>query len=329
MIKKEILNCLYCDSKNYRKFISWYDDKISDTIHYVQCEECDLIFMNPRPIISEMHKYYLNTYYSFNKLKLLHSHNGRFFDYLKICLLRKVISLSFKKLMFFQEVIRCLLVLFFNVMAGGTGLPHQKHSGRLLDVGCGDGFFMYVIGNSSSFEVCGIEPSGEGVKIGKEFGLNIKQGDILSYLAPDNYFDVIMMKGSLEHTHYPLKVLEKSYKLLSPGGEIVCGGLPNINNLYANIFGSKLELFYDRHHTFIPEYIHIVGMFSKIGFKDIKVKFVGVHLLNQSIARLFKQKRCAFFIAYNPVFLFIGGILDLLLNVFGNGGGGLEIRAIK
>lgn len=330
MIQKEIVNCLYCQSPDKNEVIRWYDEEIADTIRYVKCANCNLIFMDPRPTKEEMHKYYLKSYYSYHKLEVISKrHKATFRESVKIYLLTKVIALSFKRATYSENILYSLLLLFFNTMAGGTGLPWNKRSGKLLDVGCGDGFFLYIIQQMSDFEIYGVEPGMEGVKEARKFGLKLKQGDIHSVSVPDNYFDVIMMKGVLEHTPHPLKDLEKAYRILVPGGEIILGGLPNINNWYTKIFKTKTELFYDRHHTFIPEDTHVVDMLSKAGFKDIKVNFVGVHQFSQSISRLLKPGKYADIIGYNPVFLLCGCFLDLFLNTFGKGGSGIEVRALK
>jgi SAM-dependent methyltransferase len=330
MIQKEVVNCLYCMNSDYEEIISWYDEDVLDTIHYVKCKKCRLVFMNPRPTKEEMSKYYLKSYYSYHKLDVISKkRRGSIWETTKIILLTKVITFTFRKKNIFEKFFYGLLVLFFNTMAGGTGLPWNKKSGKLLDVGCGDGFFLYIMRQVSDIEVYGVELGVEGVKKAKEYGLDVTHGDIFSCSAPDNSFDVIMMKGVLEHTHNPLRDLGKAYRLLAPGGEIVLGGLPNIDNCYTTIFGTNLELFYDRHHTFISEYTHIVKMLSKEGFRDIRVKFLGVHQFSQSVSRLLQPRKYANTIGYNPFFLLFGGLLDLILNTFGKGGGGLEVRALK
>jgi 2-polyprenyl-3-methyl-5-hydroxy-6-metoxy-1,4-benzoquinol methylase len=100
-------------------------------------------------------------------------------------------------------------------------------SGKLLDIGCGVGWFLEAA-KSEGFEIYGQEISSEladytseslGIKVFTEEISNIKQK-----------FDVITMFDLIEHVMDPKKLILESKALLNPGG-IIVAFTPNFDSL--------------------------------------------------------------------------------------------------
>ena len=55
-------------------------------------------------------------------------------------------------------------------------------------------------------------------------GINIKTGDFDKDKLPyeDNFFDIIYSKSLMEHLSNPENFLEEAYRILKPGGKIIC-----------------------------------------------------------------------------------------------------------
>jgi trans-aconitate methyltransferase len=100
-------------------------------------------------------------------------------------------------------------------------LPVHPLSGRLMDIGCGNGAFLTSFGRAfPNWEMEGLEwddkyrspvESIPGVK-------NLYSGDVS--LVPGN-FDAISMIHVLEHIESPLSLLQKVKKKLTPGGLLI------------------------------------------------------------------------------------------------------------
>ncbi len=89
--------------------------------------------------------------------------------------------------------------------------------GRLLDVGCGRGDFLYAFQNAG---VSAIGVDGE-----KSFGRKdvIGEIDLETGRLPfeDNSVDVVFNKSVMEHLHHPDNMLKECYRVLKSGGRII------------------------------------------------------------------------------------------------------------
>ena len=94
-------------------------------------------------------------------------------------------------------------------------------TGRILDVGCGPGFFMKQA-QQQGWEVTGIEPSKKASNYASNtLGLNVHNLSIerlLDCKFSENYFDVIYSHGVLEHMRKPDLFFLNAQKLLKKGG---------------------------------------------------------------------------------------------------------------
>jgi SAM-dependent methyltransferase len=108
--------------------------------------------------------------------------------------------------------------------------------GSLLDVGCGDGKFLWAL-DGGRWQRTGVEPAGEILDLvrSKIPGLRLVCGDIYSAeLAPAS-FDVVTFWHVLEHLPRPARVLSRAAALLRPGGWLFVS-LPNLGSLQARLF---------------------------------------------------------------------------------------------
>jgi SAM-dependent methyltransferase len=92
-------------------------------------------------------------------------------------------------------------------------------SGRLLDVGCGPGFFLGAA-KAAGFEVVGIEPDANTVETGRRIG-EVRHGYFPDASPAGERFDVIVMNDVLEHMPTPGQVVAACRERLNPGGVLV------------------------------------------------------------------------------------------------------------
>lgn len=105
----------------------------------------------------------------------------------------------------------------------------------VLDLGCGRGEFLELM-KEASIPALGVDSNGEMVKKCREMGLNVSQGDLLSFLESqeENSLGGIFCAQVVEHLPADmfLKLLQISYSRLKPGVPILLETV-NIGSAFA------------------------------------------------------------------------------------------------
>ena len=93
--------------------------------------------------------------------------------------------------------------------------------GKVLDVGCGRGLFLDIM-RRGGWHVAGSELNKETASYAENvYGLKVYTGNIAEhFLAPES-FQVINIRGVLEHLKEPDAMLSEAHRLLKKGGLLV------------------------------------------------------------------------------------------------------------
>lgn len=117
-------------------------------------------------------------------------------------------------------------------------IRRYRPSGRILDVGCGPGFFLEVAAEMG-YEPWGIDPSAYIVQLAQvQFGEHIFEGTIETVDLPVGGFDIIGVFDTFEHIYDPLAFLKRASELLAENG-VLAITTPNTSSALARISGKR------------------------------------------------------------------------------------------
>lgn len=149
---------------------------------------------------------------------------------------------------------------------------------RILDVGCGEGWFLRLVKERDHAETWGIEVDEGASEIALKNCDQLIVGKIEDVIErmPNNYFDCISFNDVLEHLVNPEYVLKLITKKLNSNG-IIVASLPNVRyifNLYDLIIKKDWEYkdygILDRTHLRFFTQKSATRFFENSGFNLIK-----------------------------------------------------------
>jgi SAM-dependent methyltransferase len=95
---------------------------------------------------------------------------------------------------------------------------------KILDLGCGPGYFLDEMKERGYTDLVGVSLSPEDVKICEDKGHTIKKYDLSFLPQKDGYYDesvdFIFLRHALEHSPYPIFSLMEYNRVLKQGGKM-------------------------------------------------------------------------------------------------------------
>lgn len=148
---------------------------------------------------------------------------------------------------------------------------HRPPPGRLLDFGCGWGFFLEDA-REAGWQVRGLEPlPGHGVHARGALGLDVVTDTLRPDSFPPESFDVVTAFQVFEHLPDPGAELTKLHGLLRPGGLVVIE-VPNIATPLLRLLGGRHRHFVEDHLWFFSP--RTLGrLLERHGFQPIATHF--------------------------------------------------------
>ena len=211
-------------------------------IPVVRCRQCGLVFLNPR--------------YSEKKLYDLYQDAGMFTSTVDPeGNSRSIIGERAKRVAAFQDEVRALRKFVSR--------------GRLLDIGCGLGFFLETA--AACYEVTGLEWSHPTVKLASGMPFHVVEAHYPEHPFSENHFDAVTFYNVLDHLPDPRAALQTAYGLLKPGG-VLAAVVINFGSIASQIYGPRFRLLGPNHlYYFTPA---TLGRYlTETGFRVLQVQF--------------------------------------------------------
>jgi len=237
------VNCPVCNSNSYRLY------GIKDGFTYRRCKKCEMIYMSPRLTDSATLAFYnskANEVY--NEIKF-HGQGA---------------NIEQDNLVNYQN----LELIIKSTQAH----PTKSEQLKLLEVGCGSGFFLKSAQNAG-FDVYGLELNSRLLGNAKKllevetiYGVDVQECDF-----PDEHFDVIYLRDVIEHIHSPMPFLRKLSALLKVGGVLFLE-THNVEGLIFKAVRIRHTCFFGFEHPvhWSPKTLSLALEKSGLDFVDIK-----------------------------------------------------------
>ena len=240
---EKLVNCLVCGQNNFKTLFSCKDFVATGEDFQLQyCESCSFIFTNPRPNISEIGKYYQSDQYI--------SHSGK-----KKGLIYKIYD----------------IVRDFSIRQKLNLIKKYHKSGKLMDLGCGLGYFLNGVKLDKTFDGLGVDISDDAVEYVKNtFGINVKNESELDNLDKHT-FDIITQWHVLEHVHYLNERMQQLHHLLKQDGTMFIA-VPNSKSKDAEIYKEYWDGYDVPRHLYHFNQKSFSLLIEKHGFEIVEIK---------------------------------------------------------
>jgi ubiquinone/menaquinone biosynthesis C-methylase UbiE len=205
IVSFELTECPLCDGHEHEEIYLARDRHygIPGVYRIVRCAACSLIFLNPMYSDAELSKLYPSDYYAYQD----NFDPGRW-----------------------KQLVKRLLCYRLK-----TQDPKFSTPGKMLDLGCGTGWFMRTM-RDQGWEAHGVEINESAAALGrKTAGLSIFSGTLKQANFPSGSFDYIRSNHSFEHISCPGETLDEIHRVLKPDGKIMIG-VPNVSSPNARFF---------------------------------------------------------------------------------------------
>jgi SAM-dependent methyltransferase len=209
--------------------------RMPDRIHYrmVQCDRCGMVFSNP--ILPP------------DKIEHLYHES--------VCTYDAQVS----------NIEGTYVKEFFKIR---SDLPKNP---KVLEVGCGNGFFLKALSIRGIRDVHGVEPGREMAKAADPaIRKNITVDIFRKNQFPKHTFDVVCCFHTVDHLTDPVLFARETLSILKPGGYVIVV-VHDTQGVSVKLFGERSPIF-DIEHIYLFSKKTIAQLFEAQGFQTIAAK---------------------------------------------------------
>lgn len=269
---------------------------------YKRCRGCALVYLDPRPAVSELGRIYPPNYYSFDEEK----RGNPLVAYLR-------------------GKLEAMKARAFARHVGGGARRVGGGARRVLDVGCGDGRFLSVLRRHGppEWQLFGIDIDAAAIERARAKGLDARPCRLEDLPEDGEPFDLIVLFQVIEHVSDPRAMVAKVRRLLAPGGVFVVE-TPDVAGWDERLFRDGLWGGYHvpRHwNLFTPA--NLSGLLEQEGFEVLECRplistsFWINSLYNRALVGGAGPRTLGWLHYQNPLLLALFLMLDKLRILFG------------
>jgi len=199
----EEIDCPICKGSRGNRF------HLEGSFQMVRCPSCQFIFLNPRPTLVSLLRFY-----------------------------QEYLPEEGSSIELWERTMRPVFYRAANL------LEQHRGTGRVLDVGTGFGFFLAEM-RKRGWEAAGVEISQKAMVYARDvLGLTLLSGPLEKADLPDNHFDAVTAFYVIEHLSDPMDFLGECHRILKPGGFLLMR-YPHTTPIknFLHFFGIKNRLY--------------------------------------------------------------------------------------
>lgn len=218
-IKKVEVCCNNCGSKNSTLVTEGteheYKNTTSDVFRVVKCTDCGLVYLNPRPDVSELSTIYPSDYYAYHLAQKATENTD---------------SLLYK----------ARRHVYLSRLEKAVSMCGPNSTIKVLDIGCADGRALnwYKQVRSVKVQTYGVDFDEKAVELARQAGHTVYAGRFEEADIPAAYFDLVVATHVIEHVADPKLFAQRAFEVLKPGG-IFLIETPNIESADAKLFKNR------------------------------------------------------------------------------------------
>ena len=272
-VSLETVSCGVCGSRRFRHLFNARDYIYGNEGEWpvAQCDDCDVVYMNPRIPAAQIHQFYPPDYYT----STIGIHDPE-----RMTWRRAAKDAAVEK--YFGYRIPRRDPLHYHVL-GWLMLPFTKrwtatckyifpiYGGRVLDVGCRNGQWLSEY-RRLGWDVEGVEPDPDSAAIAQQAGHRVFVGTVLEARYPNDHFDAVTLWDALEHIDNPSEVIREIFRVVKPNGQVYIS-IPNFGSWYGRTFRDRWFMFTAPIHYYHYTQDTLTGLLRREGFGHIQVSF--------------------------------------------------------
>ena len=145
----------------------------------------------------------------------------------------------------------------------------QTKAGKLLDVGCGPGFFLSGLNNI--WEKFGLDVSKKATEVCSKYA-KVKTCELPDAGYEDNTFDVVTMLHVIEHLAKPLEYIKTIKNILKTGGIFILE-TPDFDSGCARRFGINFRMLKDPGHISLFTSFSLIKLLEDYNFEILAIEY--------------------------------------------------------
>lgn len=239
----EFVKCYGCGSENSKYFLTGNEDLTGKEgeFQYVKCQDCALVYQNPRVASSQIKTFYDSEYIAHRKKK----------DW-------GILTPLYERAMSKHDREKEKIVSNYVSLTPET---------KVLDVGCAVGTFLLHLKKNHGVQISGVDFKDDLDYPGFD-QIDFHCGLFYEQNLPENHFDLVTLWHFLEHCYSPRESLEMAKKVVKPEGRVVIE-VPRLDSLSYRLFQEKWPGVQAPQHTVLFDKKSFIRMAEEAGFEVV------------------------------------------------------------